>query len=134
MAMEITPVDIDSSGTEDQMFSNADYSNGAPFKRRREDLPYSSGAEIVHRHISPPQTVSKMFLVLRPDRGVFHSEDFRDEQTLFLPLSEHGESSEFLVNVRTVEQISFCNGTYSIGNTHMRFCRKAEGELQFAVL
>ena len=133
MAMEIAPVEADVSAQEHALACG--YLAEVPYKRKRVEVGNevaSGGVEVIHRGAfapSVPPPVPKTFLVLRPSQGVYHTEDFRDDQSLFIPLPEHENCAEFLVNVRSVEQISFCSGQFSIGSSMMRFVKRVDGKI-----
>ncbi|XP_077981875.1 uncharacterized protein LOC144436887 [Glandiceps talaboti] len=66
----------------------------------------------------------KKFIPLRGGPLVFQSEDIHGSETLFLPLTE-----DILINMDTVEQISFSNGTYFIGNSTGTYVKSEPGHV-----
>ncbi|XP_070562451.1 uncharacterized protein [Ptychodera flava] len=65
----------------------------------------------------------RKFIPLRGGSTIFQSEDIKGEETLFLPFRE-----DILLNMDSVDQISFSSGTYFIGSDAGTYLKSASGE------
>ena len=72
---------------------------------------------------SSPSPDSRRFLTIRASGLIFESENFRPKgETLYTPLKE-----DVIVNTRNIEQFTFTNGSFFIGDESSRFSRTVQG-------
>ena len=88
--------------------------NGVFFK-----APDQSGNDFASTSLS-----CRRFFTIRASGRVYDSEDFRPKgETLYTPLNE-----EVMVNTRNIEQFTFTNGSFFIGDDSSRFNRTVQGK------
>ena len=69
------------------------------------------------------RALGRRFLPINASDFVFHSENFRPNgETLYIPLRE-----DTLINTQSVEQFTFTEGSFFIGDEESRFSRTAQG-------
>lgn len=93
--------------------------NGLFFdKRPDQPIDYSTSAS----HLS------RRFLPINASGSVYQSEDFRSKgETLYTPLKD-----DVIVNTRNIEQFTFTNGSFFIGDESSRFSRTVQGNVMFS--
>ena len=92
--------------------------NGLFFdKRSYQPIDYSTSA----------MQFSRRFLAIKASGLVYESEDFRSKgETLYTPLKE-----DVIINTRNIEQFTFTNGSFFIGDESSRFNRTVQGKETF---
>jgi hypothetical protein len=68
-------------------------------------------------------TCCKRFLPINSSNCIYESEDYKSKgETLYVPLRE-----SVLVNVQNIEQFSFSEGSFFIGDESLRFSKVVQG-------
>ncbi|KAJ7351658.1 hypothetical protein OS493_036208 [Desmophyllum pertusum] len=94
------------------------------FERRSENSLFFNKRPDLSTDYSTTTSVSpKRFLLISASGLVYESEDFRPKgETLYTPLQE-----DVIINTRNIEQFTFTNGSFFIGDESSRFSRTVQG-------
>ena len=92
--------------------------DNALFFNKRPDQPLD--------YSTPASHFSRRFLPINASGLVYESEDFRPKgETLYTPLQD-----DVIVNTRNIEQFTFTNGSFFIGDESSRFSRTVQGKIR----
>lgn len=96
------------------------------FERRNENgLFFNKGPDQPIDYSTSASHFSRRFLPINASGLVYESEDFRPKgETLYTPLQD-----DVIVNTRNIEQFTFTNGSFFIGDESSRFSRTVQGKL-----
>lgn len=99
------------------------------FERRNENGLFFNKRPDLSTDYSTTTSVSpKRFLLISASGLVYESEDFRPKgETLYTPLQE-----DVIINTRNIEQFTFTNGSFFIGDESSRFSRTVQGKVMFS--
>ncbi|KAL9951068.1 hypothetical protein ACROYT_G043663 [Oculina patagonica] len=94
------------------------------FENRSENgLFFNKGPEHPTNYTTSASHISRRFLPINASGLVYESEDFRPKgETLYTPLQD-----DVIVNTRNIEQFTFTNGSFFIGDESSRFSRTVQG-------